>query len=172
MSRLIHIAETPAKLHRGVLYVNKQAVYIVEMLEDGNQPTLLVAYNVQPNSKPPVKAYSVEKHQSMFKTGTILGRLASEKISLPPKTVREEKPPAFMTPVVYGIDTFSGLDGKGFWEREQDQVRFSEGEIKVVHGERTGVFISLDSILWEKIIIPTEEILKTWRAQETLFFRL
>lgn len=174
MSKLIRLAETPPKLHKGCLYVDGDPVYIVEMLEDGNDPTMITIFKVQPKSDPPVKEFKPKLVTPTFSTKTILGRLAAKKYRGKQKAVRviEESPPLFMTPVVYGFDTFTGADGRGFWEREEDKLEVVDGKVTVTRGERTGVFISLDSVTWEKIVIPTGEVLKQWRAQETLFFKL
>lgn len=183
MSKIIHIAETPPKLHRGVLYINKVPIYILEMLEDGTDPTYISVYAVQngSNKEDPIKAYRTEKVIKEYSGKTTLGILAQKMLNNTrkenpneqyDKVFRTELPPVFMTVVEEGVGTFDNRVGRGFWEREPDSTRIEGDKVKVVRGRRTGVFITLESISWKKIVVPTVEILKQWRAQEVLFFKL
>ena len=164
------LKETPTQLRRGTLYAEKQAIYIIEILDDGNVPLYATVYEVQPNSKPPMKAYQQVGQTFSFKTSTALGRLASKHVKVAPSKKNVELPPLFMAEIVNGTDTFTGKHGTGFWERERDRTQLLKDGVEVIHGDRTGVFIELSSITWEKLIIPTEEVIREVQANKILFF--
>ena len=171
----------PTKVHTGVLYVNKRPVYIVEVIEERGEPaeyvTVYAAHTPktvrgQENSEDvtPVKAFDTVKQEiGKIKDTTVLGKLAN-KIHKPKYKLKQVvKPPLFMTDILPGVDTFTGKEGRGFYEREKDRVVIGK-EMKVIHGERTGVFIAFDSIVWEKTKVPTNNILADYHARKTLFF--
>lgn len=173
--------DTPTRIHTGVLYVQKKPIYIIEVVEEhGNPAEYVTIYDAhQPRTLSredlvditPVKAYDrVEKEIGKIKDTTILGQLAS-KINKPTKKIIHiTKPPLFMTDIQVGVDTFTGKEGKGFYEREKDVVRITGKGMDIKHGDRTGVFISFDSIVWEKLKIPTDDVLMDYQARKTLFF--
>lgn len=166
------LRDLPRLIHYGVLTIQKKPLYIVEvMAEKVDIPSQYVTvYAVEPESKPPIKAYErVVKNQG-FKETTTLGLLASKLYKPKNKEYKRVKPPLFMTELVYGTDTFTGKYGKGFYEREQDTVKVVNGKPQVIFGEKTGVFIGLDSIGWEKIVVAPDDILEEYLARKRLWY--
>lgn len=168
----------PTKVHTGVLYVNKTPVYIVEIVEEnGANADFITVYEAhkhkeQSESNIPVKAYDVvERDLNYIKPTTVLGQIASKIVKPNKKKFKVTKPPLFMTEIEVGKDTFTGREGRGFYEREKDEVRISKKEgVGVKRGVRTGVFVSLDSIIWEKVKVPTMGLVEEYKARKTLYF--
>jgi len=168
----------PTKVHTGVMYVNKKPVYIIEVVEEnGENAEFVTVYEAhrhknEEDASIPVKAYDVvEKDMNYIKPTTLLGQLASKMVKPNKKRIKITKPPLFMTEIMVGKDTFTGKEGRGFYEREKDEVRITKKEgIGVKRGDRTGVFISLDSIIWEKVRVPTTDLVEEYQARKTLYF--
>lgn len=163
---------TPRAMHVGVLVVKKKPVYIVEVMEEGAgvDSQYITVYGVARDSKPPTKDYIIKEETRGFKETTTLGKLASSLFKPKKARVNEVLAPLFMTDIVYGVDTFTGKHSKGFYERASDTFRYSGGKTKVVYGEPTGVFISLESITWTKLVVTPEDILKEYNARKDLWF--
>lgn len=170
--------EYPPKIHTGTLYVNRQPEYIVEMVEesDGELQYVTVYQAHRPrladksDKITSVKAYDrVERQVGGFIPTTVLGKIASSAFPSKKQIKLEERPPLFMAEIVEGVDTMTGQHGVGFYEREKDEVRMSNDGIKRNHGKRTGVFISLSSITWEKVRVPNEELLEEYFARKFLY---
>lgn len=167
------------KLHVGYLKVQKEPHYIVEMVEDqGNPPEFVTVYKPHPKQKLnknedvlPRKAFTmVEKTVSGYSDSTVLGKLAKRVKEEHKVKEPVENPPIFMTAIVWGVDTFTGKEGWGFYEHEQDITQYKNGKPSIKHGAPTGVFISLDSIIWEKTVLPLGEVLDDYKARKTLLY--
>lgn len=168
----------PPKMHTGTLYVNKQPVYIIDMLEesDGVKDYVTVyeahrpRFTEQGEEVKPTKAYDrVPREIGAYRPTTVLGKIASKAFPSKKKVTLEERPPLFMAEIVEGIDTMTGKEGLGFYEREKDEVTLNEKGVNRKHGELTGVFISLDSITWEKVRVPSDDIIDEYLARKYLY---
>lgn len=169
----------PTKVHTGVLYVSKKPIYIVEIVEENGNPgeyvTVYEAHRPRDVKKDevivPVKAYdNVERDLNKVRNTTVLGDIASKIVKPNKKRYKVTKPPLFMEDITVGKDTFTGKEGLGFYEREKDDIKISQKTgITVKRGKRTGVFVSLDSIIWEKLRVPTNDIVQEYKARKTLY---
>lgn len=159
-------------MHVGVLTINKQPIYIVEVMEESNMNPMQYAtvYAVERDSKPPIKAYDRIVSAQEYKSTTLLGELATKLYKPKRKETKRDKPPLFMTDIIYGKDTFTGKEGRGFYEREKDKTTVQGGKLKVVYGQPTGVFIGLDSIGWTKLVIAPEDVVKEYQARKMLWY--
>lgn len=170
---LITMDKMPPVIKHGVMYIMKKPVYIIELIEDGGTAAEYVTvYEVEQNSKPPIKAYKKTVRQQGFKKTTLLGQLASERFKIADKIEKITNPPLFMATLTYGVDTFSRKEGRGFYEREKDDIIVSAKGVQVQRGDQTGVFINLDSITWEKAYVAPGDILKEFNARKALWFDL
>lgn len=163
---------TPKSMHVGVLIVSKKPMYIVEVIEEGAglESQYITVYEVEPDSSPPIKAYDRVEVMSGYRTTTPLGALASKLFKSKKKVYKEDKPPLFMADIEYGVDTFTGKHSRGFYEREKDTVKFVNNKVKIVFGEKTGVFVGLDSITWVKLVIAPEDVYREYKARKTLWY--
>lgn len=169
--KLTSLENTPRMTHKGVIHVNQKPVYIIEVVEEsaGQSTQYATLYTVQRDSNPPIKSYKTIKKSKGFKSTTVLGKLADSMFKPTSHLVRQEEPPAFMVDLMYGKDTFTGVEGKGFYEREQDVIQVTAGGVKVKPGELTGVFIALSSVVWEKMTVSTEDILQEYEARRLIW---
>lgn len=169
--KITTIENTPRMTHKGVIYVKKQPIYIIEVMEEGyGLPTQYATlYEVQKDSNPPIRAYKMAKKTVGYKSTTALGRLASKLHAPTTKLIRQEEPPVFMVDIQYGKDTFTGKEGRGFYEREKDVIQVTTEGIKVKHGEPTGVFIALSSVTWGTMTISTEDVMQEYQARKLIW---
>lgn len=149
--------------------LNRKPIYIVEYINDPTSFDMVIVYGVEPSSKPPVKAFTRKEEVVTFDTRTPLGALAQQRGKKRKRVYTEENPPKFVSPVYLGVDTFTGYEGLGFHERLQDVIT-AKG---VSHmGETTNVFITLNSIDWQKDVIITTDILQGVQAIKDVWFNL
>ena len=163
---------TPRIMHVGVLIVKKKPMYIVEVMEEGagKDSQYITVYGVAKDSNPATKDYIVKEEVKGYKDTTPLGKLASSLFKSKKVRRNEVRAPLFMTDIVHGVDTFTGKHSRGFYERAKDTFMYSGGKTRVKYGETTGVFISLESITWTKIVVTPEDILKEYHARKDLWF--
>lgn len=140
--------ERVVRYREGILKVGDTPKYIVRQIEHNNSSWVFV-YEVsskdyrESKGKVVIKAWhTVEKKITFGKTP--LGALANEKKgkTTPKKVVR---PYIYSSIIIDGKSTLTDREGPGFFEKfpqTQNQRREEQG--------RTGVFISLDEIEWEK----------------------
>lgn len=163
---------SPRLMHVGHLVVAGEPTYIVEVMEEGagKESQYITVYGVAKGSNPPARDYIMKEITQGYKTTTTLGLLASKMFAPKKSLKREEKAPLFMTDIVYGVDTFTGKHSRGFYERARDTFQYSGGKTKVQFGEPTGVFISLESITWTKVVITPEDILREYESRKDLWY--
>jgi len=140
---------------RGLLTVNdgkeKKPLYIAEYHTSG-EPRSIAIYGVTTEKLADGtvyydKKYTVKKTQhTKYDTSTLLGRLAQGDTK--PETVKakEYDLPIFIETIEQGVDTFTHKEGDGFWEHTRGRFDPEDG---YVMGEKTGVFICLDSFKWQ-----------------------
>ncbi|AHZ09629.1 hypothetical protein FP74_gp167 [Bacillus phage CAM003] len=152
---------------RGCLSADGEPHYIVELVKEPNNVIYAVVYDVHtPHPKgqglqPKKKAKRVKEHMNRFSTSTLLGRIANKMVRAKYNEKWVEEPPLFVAPVVLGNSTLSGRRGAGFYEREKDELKPKAGELVMVRGENTGVFVALDDIHWfGDFSVPVESIIK------------
>lgn len=149
---------------RGVLWLNKEPFYIVDLIKEGGV-SFVVVYDVQEGTKKnPQKAYHIESGvDRVFGKGTKLGQLATKFITAQQVKRMVIKDPIFTAPVLPNQqDTFTGKKESGFFEREADRLTTIEGKRTLVRGNNSGVYIGLSSIVWEdRVTVPTASILKS-----------
>ena len=181
------ILSLPTKIKTGVLYkdvpvldgianpitgeviTNKQAIYLIEHVIDPNSFDVAIVYSVQAKSDPPVKAFESKKAVVPYRQSTTLGSLAQTKGIKQERSYIEEKPPLFVTPIIEGLDTFTGEPCLGFLEREPDKFTASGS---VLEGKSTNVFVSLDSIEWLDTRVPTRDLIADVVAIKDVWFNL
>jgi hypothetical protein len=156
-------------IKKGVLWIQKQPIYIVELLKEGNLAYVMV-YKVHPGTEKDPKKLAAEQAQKRhnFSPNTFLGQLANRII--PNKVTKKwiPKPPVFVAPIVQNqMNTFTGQYEAGFFEREEDRMAVEGGEKKLIRGKNTGVFIGLSSIHWQDgFTIPTKSLVEALRHNE------
>jgi hypothetical protein len=156
-------------IKKGVLWIQKQPIYVVELLKEGNLAYVMV-YKVHPGTEKDPKKLAAEQAspQYRFSQNTFLGQLANRII--PNKVTKKwvPKPPVFVAPVVQNqMNTFTGQYEAGFFEREEDRMEVTGGQKKLIRGNNTGVFIGLSSIHWEDgFSIPTKSLVEALRAEK------
>lgn len=163
-------------IKRGVLYIEKKPYYIVELIKEQGMSYVMV-YRVHPGTEdnPKKLAQEVAIKEHVFSNNSRLGQIANAII---PSRVSKSwvvKDPVFMAPVLpVGLNTFTGYEESGFYEREEDKMTVQGGEKRMVRGKNTGVFIGLSSIVWEgKVRIPTSSLIQTLtNYQQDEFFDL
>ena len=141
---------------RGLLTVNikgeKKPLYIAEYKTGGQPPHSIAIYDVQTDVQPDGKKYYDKKYKMVSKTikkyddSTLLGKLAKGNTKDEVVKVKEYELPLFVTTIVSGTDTFTGHRGDGFWEHARGHFDTATGSYE--QGERTGVFLCLDSFKW------------------------
>lgn len=143
---------------RGLLTVTldgkKKPLYIAEYHTGGdpNTPRSIAVYKVTEEKQSDGsiyydKAYTMEKQsKTKFSTKTLLGKLAQGDSKPEEHTVKKYELPIFVTLIEPGVDTFTKKQGDGFWELERGRFDSETGNYEL--GERTGVFIGLDSFKW------------------------
>ena len=180
---LIDVNNPPTLIRRGVLSIKTKVnnevketpVYIVELAEELTGTDVVSVYKVKEIGDSIQKDYIEEKVTPRFKSTTYLGELAQKIKGRSIKEQRrvETKPPLFLAPVVNGIDTFTGIEGKGFYEREEDRhILLPDGKPGIAYGDNTGVFIGLSSIKWDKAYVDVESITKGYLSQKQIWFNL
>lgn len=169
----MYLKDNPPIIKTGTLYIKKKPIYIIEKVENGEETEYVTVYNVfkeQIDGKSPIKDYRVERRYSEFKGDTPLTKFAKRYYQPKGHNYRVEEPPVFMEPIVWGKNTFTGREGKGFYEREQDRFKKEGDKVVLKKGDRTGIFITLDSITWEKLVVAPKDIYETYEAQKLLWF--
>lgn len=176
----------PNVLRRGVLslkvkkdktLLNKESyelkpIYVVELMQENEQLSFVTVYEPHPNSNPVIKAYEKVKKKKSFSTETKLGQIANSTIKIPEKVIYQDKRPLFMAPVMDGVDTFTKVRGRGFYEREKDGIVVSGVGATFKEGKATGVFIGLDTIVWKDTVVLTSDILKQFEVNKQIWFNL
>lgn len=165
-------------IKRGVLYVEKKPYYIVDLIKEQGMSYVMV-YRVHPGTddNPKKLAQELSVKEQVFSNNTRLGQLANAIIPSKVAKTWVVKEPVFMAPVLpVGLNTFTGQEESGFYEREEDKMTVQGGEKRMVRGKNTGVFIGLSSIVWEeKIHIPTSSLLQSltnYQQQQDIFYDL
>lgn len=153
----------PPSLRTGVYAVEGKPHYIVELYVAGSgEPKNVTVYEaVGETVESAGKAYTIERQVTGFGRRTLLSERARKKH---PDKVREFKVdnrPLYMSDVEVGRDTFTEHLGEGFRDRTKVDILPQE----VAGGSPTGVFITLDSILWQKESIITEKLIEDIRAR-------
>lgn len=160
-------------VRRGVLWADKKPVYIIELVKERDTAYVL-AFEVQtegvdPKSPPMKKGQFIPKKTAQFNQQTVLGRIADALYSRNKTEAKSWRPspPVFVCPVVHNQrDTFSGKTGSGFFEHTPDRWTTQGGQRKYERGTPTGVFVGLDSIVWEdKVTIPADSVVKAFSAE-------
>lgn len=143
---------------RGLLTVNvdgkRKPLYIAEYHTGGgpDTPRSIAVYKVaeEKQSDGTVyydKAYTMEKtSKTKFSTKTLLGKLAQGDDKPEEHTIKRYELPVFVTLIEQGTDTFTHKTGDGFWELERGHFDSESGNYEL--GDKTGVFICLDSFKW------------------------
>lgn len=143
---------------RGLLTVKtdtgRKPLYIAEYHTGGdvNTPRTIAIYDVTTEKQPDGTEYYDKKYitkkvtKAKFKDKTLLGRMAHATEKVEPEIVKEYELPLFITTIEQGKDTFTGHVGDGFYEETRTHFDTSAGDF--VSGDRTGVFICLDSFKW------------------------
>lgn len=166
------------KVSEGCLFVNKEPVYIIELIKEPDGMEYVTIYAVQKGSYnqsvegkaiPKRASGVVEKVIGRVSNNTLLGSLANRYNKTKKVITRKEAPPLFMTEVTEGVDTFTKEQARGFYEREKDSFAQRDGKGYVKHGEITGVFISLNNIVWYKEYILIGDILEEYTARKGVF---
>lgn len=187
---LLDVNSSPKLIRRGVLTMKvksrelgmrkmiEKPIYIVEVAEEGYGTSIASVFQaVQEGEGDNIvvqKAYKESITQQAFKESTFLGKVAQKVHSknLKPKRVVTTNPPVFLTPIVLGTDTFTGMSGLGFYEREPDRFVIHDGKPTIEYGKNTGVFICLNSVKWEKVYVSAGQIVQDYIADKQLWFNL
>lgn len=180
---LIDVNNPPTLIRRGVLSlktkvndtVEEKPIYIVELAEELSGTDIVSVYKVKAIDGTVQKDYIEERVTPKFKSTTFLGELAQKVKGKSIKEQRrvETKPPLFLAPVVNGVDTFTGIEGRGFYEREEDRhILLPDGKPGIAYGDNTGVFIGLSSIRWDKVYVDVDSIAKGYLSQKQIWFNL
>lgn len=178
--KILDVDAPPKLIRRGTykLEDNKgRAVpfYIIELAEEAGDVDLARVYAVKKDSNPPMKDFDVQEVKPAYRGGTTLGRIANERLrKQKPKSQRKiiDKPPLFIATIQEGIDTFTGGYGRGFYERAKDEFRNGGGKPVIQYGQNTGVFISLNSVEWEKAYVDASSLVKDYITDKELWFNL
>lgn len=181
------LPQLPPKVRVGVLYkdmpimggmkhpitgeplTQRRALYIVEYITDPTSIDMVIVYGVEPSSNPPVKAFTKQEETLKYNHNTPLSLYAQQKGRKSKRTYTVEKPPIFVSPVYEGVDTFTNHYGLGFHERTQDKVT-AKGLSQ--SGESTNVFITLESITWEREKVLTSDVIRDIVAIRDVWFDL
>lgn len=139
---------------RGLLKVKGEPLYIAEYHTGGGPdvPRSIAVYDVTTETQPDGTKYYDKKYvtktetHSRFKNTTLLSKLAGADAKVEKTTHKEYELPIFVTTIEPGVDTFSKHKGDGFWEHERGRFDTSNGSYEP--GDKTGVFICLDSFKW------------------------
>lgn len=179
---LVDVTTPPKLIRRGVLSMKTvekgkevlKPIYIVEHAEEQGGADIVSVYTVKEGSQPPIKDFETIERKFKYKEGTYLGKLANRLLgdSAPVKKVVEDKPPLFLAPVTYAKGTFTGNFERGFYEREKDRFTVSEGKMKIIYGDNTGVFIGLDSVKWDKAYVDAGDLTSKYVQDKMLWFDL
>lgn len=159
-------SKSPATLmQRGILYFKGKPFYIVEIPEDDKGIVLVYGVADVEDGKEPIKDFTIEQQTNGIVGGTALSDALKKVIPRTTgKKVRRTNPPLFIAPIVPGVDTVSGKEGLGFFEREPRAWDYAKKEM--IEEKITMVFISLDSIEWVKTYITPTAILKDELAKK------
>lgn len=173
----------PSILHQGIYYVRtkvpgkddqKDPVYIVEYLEkpNGYQADMVTVYEAVKDKHSNIrKSFYVDKQVHGYKGVTKLGKFANKLYPSTEKVKEITNRPLYVSQVGWGTDSFSGVEGRGFLDREPQKQRLNTktGEIEHYGGKTSGVFITFDSIEWEHQYVATRDIIDEERNNRYLF---
>ncbi|ANM46123.1 hypothetical protein BELINDA_197 [Bacillus phage Belinda] len=137
---------------QGAISVGGEPHYIVDLIKEHDGTMYAIVFKAHtPHPKgvtPKKKASSKSERMNPFSLNTTLGAWANSK--MPPKYRKKWviDDPLFVCPIVNGVSTLSGRRGQGFYEREPDVLKPRGGEMVMVRGDYTGVFIHLNDVHW------------------------
>nr|DAI05888.1 MAG TPA: hypothetical protein [Herelleviridae sp.] len=181
-SSLIDVTNPPILIRRGTLSIKtkidnkavEKAIYIVELAEETSGTDVVSVYKAKTINGVVQKDFVTEEVKQGYKSTTFLGDLA-QKVKgsdLRGKRYISTKPPLFLAPVVFGKDTFTGVEERGFYEREEDRHVIQDGKPAIQFGDNTGVFIGLSSIKWERVYVDMNDVAKGYLANKQVWFNL
>ena len=155
-------------ISQGVLYFNKEPIYMIDRVESKTEDFLFV-YGVRlDNNGEPIKDYYI-RERVVDKNGNPLGISGGEPISdmilritkKRKEKYTEDKPELYVAPVVEFEDSLSKEFGLGFFLRTPDEIDY-DGRV-TREGEATGVFTLLSNIEWYNKYIPIDGIIEEYR---------
>lgn len=161
--KLIDLDKDKLEYHKtGVLWLKGDPVYIVDLVREGNLAYVVVyaADNLEKKNPRKLAIKQTIKDGERFSSATRLGALANAMFPAKKQEKWVEKPPLFVAPVIPKyVNTLTGKEESGFFEREPDKETTVAGERVLQRGKNTGVFIGLSSIVWEEgFKIPTKSL--------------
>jgi hypothetical protein len=176
---LVDLTNAPKLIRRGVIYemrlqgktcvTNKERpLYIVEVVGEAQDIEMISVFKAQPNAMPPIKAFVQKEYKLAYRQDTLLGQLANTLKGVKKQYRNHDYPPLFMDMVYFGQDTFTGHLGKGFYERTQDRI-LADGKT-LEQGNRTGVFISFDSIEWFTAVVDLSDAIEKYLVNKQIWF--
>lgn len=181
-SSLVDVMSPPVLIRRGTLSIKtkqdgkvaEKAIYIVELAEELSGTDVIAVYKAVTIDGVVQKDYTEKVIKQGYKESTFLGELAQavKGKNLKERRTVETKPPLFLAPITLGVDTFTGLEEKGFYEREEDRHVIQDGRPAIKFGDNTGVFIGLSSIKWEKVYVDMNDVTKGYLANKQIWFNL
>ncbi len=164
-NKLINLDQNKLEYHQqGTLFIQETPTYIVDMVKEGSLSYVIVYAATTDTAGKPQKAFTLQRRGEVprFSPNTRLGALANSFFPPKKQQVRVENPPLFVAPIIpRHVNTFTGKEESGFFEREPDKATTVAGERTLQRGKNTGVFIGLSSIVWdEKYTIPTRSLVE------------
>lgn len=165
-------------ISKGVLYFNKEPIYMVDRLQSKTEDYLFI-YGVRLDlNGEPIKDYYL-REKIVTKDGKPFTLLGGDPISdtliklIPQKKERyiENKPELYVAPVVEFEDSVTEEFGVGFFIRVPDEYDYMGNIAK--EGYPTGVFILLNNIEWFDDFIPIDGIVDEYmiKVQEREYLR-
>lgn len=173
---------------RGLLTINtdkgKEGIYIAEYQTDPQSFDIPIAvYGVKKvnfkNQKGVIETHwdknfeeEEEKH-TVYSPSTKLAAIKGEmlgKNNTYSKTIKKYFPPLFVTIIETGTDSFTGKKGHGFYEETPSRLQGKN----FVRGNKTGIFICLDSFHWKDAQYRASDMRKyaeELKADDDLDFR-
>lgn len=163
---------TPKRLRTGVLLINKEPLYIVELViaSSGVYDYVTVYEAMGKDLDTAQKSYQTKSVTYGYSTGTSLGKLANKIFKPQKKDKVETNRPLYMSSIEEGQDTFNKESyGYGFRDKTKVTTTIKGNEVVSSGGDNTGVFITLNSIHWQKKdTIMTDGMLEDIKARKTL----
>lgn len=155
------------RISEGVYYFRDEPIYWVEHIEENNDEYVFVYGIHDKNEEKPQKAYRVEEVTKTLHGGTYLSNRIKSLMPTKKQYKKVYKDPLFIANVIpsgIGIDTVTGRSGKGFFERQREERVTTSKGITIKGGEYTGVFISLESVKWNRSYTPLDSIVQYYKA--------